>query len=76
MGVGKMKMLKHKKAQMQVPIAAATGLGAPTILFILIAGTIAVFGATGFIKFLVSDKTPFILVGVFVLLILARRRNG
>jgi hypothetical protein len=36
---------------------------------------LVVFAGSGIIKFLISDKTPFIIAGVFIFLIMLRRRR-
>lgn len=47
----------------------------PELAFFIIIIAVFLFAGTGVIKFLISDKTPYIIAGVFFMLILMRRRN-
>ena len=66
MVVDKMKLLKSKK-----------GFGDPfTWALAIIVGIIFLFGAGGIIKFMLEDKTKYILIGIFVLLILFKKKRS
>jgi len=51
----------------------ALGFGA--IVGLAVAALILIFGGGGIIKFLVSDKTPLIILGAFIFLILFSRKK-
>jgi hypothetical protein len=51
------------------------GMGPFVIFGLIVLGIVTLFSFAGVAKFLLSDKTPFIIVGIFIILYLIRQRR-